>query len=238
LGILPRAELAEPSEKPLEGERWPAASMPWVGYACRVLAQLAYGGSVAAVGLAGGHTLETTVIPFLLRGVSLLGIDSVACPHQRRLAVWRRIATDLPGDKLDALTTGSTLADLPRLAGEILEGRVRGRVVVDVNPRDGREAPMVVGMLRIALASPRTTHSRASGRWSARWTERIRNRFHLSVAEVDANDDWHRAVIGVACVSNDSRHADEILAKVASFVEGLRMDAELLDYQIELVHPF
>ncbi len=88
---------------------------------------------------------------------------------------------------------------------------------------------MVVGMLRIALASPRTTHSRASGRWSARWTERIAT-VPPERGGGRRHDDWHRAVIGVACVSNDSRHADEILAKVASFVEGLRMDAELLDY--------
>ena len=132
--IVERQELAAPSKRPLEKERW-VACIDSVGGTtlARVLAQIAYGGSVAAVGLAGGSTLETTVLPFLLRGVNLLGIDSAICPLPRRQAAWGRLVSDLPMDKLDAMITDATLADLPRLAGEILKGQVRGRVVVDVN---------------------------------------------------------------------------------------------------------
>jgi acrylyl-CoA reductase (NADPH) len=132
--IVERQELAEPSKRPLEKERW-VACIDSVGGTtlARVLAQIAYGGSVAAVGLAGGNALETTVLPFLLRGVNLLGIDSVMCPLPRRQAAWGRLVSELPMDKLDAMITDATLADLPRLAGDILKGQVRGRVVVDVN---------------------------------------------------------------------------------------------------------
>jgi len=99
----------------------------------RVLGQLKYGGSAAAVGLAGGTGLPASVIPFLLRGVNLLGIDSVMQPYDNRLRAWSRIATDLPMDKLEAMIQPATLADLPALGREILKGQVRGRVVVDVN---------------------------------------------------------------------------------------------------------
>jgi acrylyl-CoA reductase (NADPH) len=88
---------------------------------------------VASCGLAGGTKLETTVIPFLLRGVSILGIDSVACPMAERKEAWARLARDLPADKLEAVMQTVTLADLPRLGADILGGRVRGRIVVDVN---------------------------------------------------------------------------------------------------------
>jgi len=98
----------------------------------RVLGQLQYRASVAAVGLAGGASLPATVIPFLLRGVNLLGIDSVLRPHADRVEAWNRLARDLPMDKLEAMIQPATLADLPRLGAEILAGRVRGRVVVDV----------------------------------------------------------------------------------------------------------
>ena len=98
-----------------------------------ILPQMKYGASVAAVGLAGGNKLETTVIPFLLRGVNLLGIDSVMCPPDRRKAAWQRLATDLPLDKLESMIVEATLGDLPRLAGEILKGQIKGRIVVDVN---------------------------------------------------------------------------------------------------------
>ena len=86
--------------------------------------------SVAAVGLAGGSELHTTVIPFLLRGVNLLGINSVYQPVAPRRAAWQRLARDLDLGLLDAMTETATLADLPRLAGEILEGRIQGRIVV------------------------------------------------------------------------------------------------------------
>ncbi|MFQ6018220.1 MAG: MDR family oxidoreductase [Kiloniellaceae bacterium] len=132
--VIERQELAAPSKRPLESERW-AGCVDSVGGTTlsRVLAQTAYGRSVAAVGLAGGNALETTVLPFLLRGVNLLGIDSVLCPPARRKTAWARLVADLAPDKLDAMTCDAKLADLPRLGAEILQGRVRGRVVVDVN---------------------------------------------------------------------------------------------------------
>ena len=99
----------------------------------RLLGQMKYGTSVAAVGLAGGAGLPATVIPFLLRGVNLLGIDSVMQPYDNRLRAWSRIASDLPMDKLDAMVQPATLSDLPGLGRDILKGQVKGRVVVDLN---------------------------------------------------------------------------------------------------------
>jgi acrylyl-CoA reductase (NADPH) len=131
--IIDRAEIAQP-KRPLDSERW-AGCIDAVGgptLAC-VLSQLKYGMSVASCGLAGGNELATTVIPFLLRGVNLLGIDSVRCPMQRRQDAWRRIAADVPLAKLDAMTETVPLADVAGLAGRILKGEVRGRVVVDVS---------------------------------------------------------------------------------------------------------
>lgn len=132
--IVPREELAETVKRPLEAETW-AGCVDAVGGAmlARVLGQMKYGGSVAAVGLAGGAGLPATVIPFLLRGVNLLGIDSVMQPYDNRLRAWKRIAKDLPMDKLEAMVHPATLADLPGLGGDILKGQVKGRVVVDVN---------------------------------------------------------------------------------------------------------
>jgi acrylyl-CoA reductase (NADPH) len=132
--VIPRSELAEPSSKPLESARW-AACIDSVGGTtlARVLAQMKYGASVAAIGLAGGSKLETTVIPFLLRGVNLLGIDSVYYPIERRTEAWQRLAQTIPHDMIDAVTSEAALEDLPRLGKDILEGKVKGRVVVDVN---------------------------------------------------------------------------------------------------------
>jgi len=132
--VLDRSPFFEPAKRPLETERW-AGCIDSVGgnTLARVLAQTKYAGSVAAVGLAGGSKLEHTVIPFLLRGVNLLGIDSVLCPMAKRMAAWNRLRTDLPVDKLDALTIVTRLEEVPRLAAEILAGKVRGRIVVDVN---------------------------------------------------------------------------------------------------------
>ena len=132
--IIDRDSIEKPSGKPLESERW-AGCIDAVGGGtlATVLTQLKYHGSVAACGLAGGTKLEATVIPFLLRGVNLLGIDSVMCPPARRREAWARLARDLPLDLLDGMTSEAKLAELPRLAKEILGGRVRGRVVVDVN---------------------------------------------------------------------------------------------------------
>ncbi|MBF9042018.1 acryloyl-CoA reductase [Rhodobacterales bacterium HKCCE4037] len=132
--IVPREELNETTKRPLEGETW-AGCVDAVGgdMLARVLGQMKYGASVAAVGLAGGAQLPATVIPFLLRGVNLLGIDSVMQPYDNRVRAWERIARDLPMDKLEAMIQPATLADLPELGRAILKGGVRGRVVVDVN---------------------------------------------------------------------------------------------------------
>jgi len=131
--IIDRGTIAAPSGKPLESERW-AGAIDSVGGAtlAAILPAMKYRGAVAACGLAGGVKLETTVIPFLLRGVNLLGIDSVMCPAEQRRQAWARLARDLPLDKLDAMIVPARLADLPRLAPEILAGRVRGRVVVQI----------------------------------------------------------------------------------------------------------
>lgn len=132
--IVPREELNETIKRPLESESW-AGCIDAVGGAmlARVLGQMKYGASVSAVGLAGGAGLPATVIPFLLRGVNLLGIDSVMQPYQNRVRAWERIARDLPLDKLDAMIRPATLGDLPKLGEDILKGQVQGRVVVDVN---------------------------------------------------------------------------------------------------------
>jgi len=132
--IVPRKDLNETTKRPLESETW-AGCVDAVGGAmlARVLGQMKYGASVAAVGLAGGAQLPATVIPFLLRGVNLLGIDSVRRPYEDRVRAWHRVANDLPMDKLNAMIEPATLADLPALSKAILAGEVRGRVVVDVN---------------------------------------------------------------------------------------------------------
>lgn len=133
--IVAREELSEVTRKPLESETWAACVDAVAGAMLgRVLKQMKYGAPVAAVGLAGGAVIEGALItPFILRGVNLLGIDSVMQPYARRVAAWARIARDLPMDRLGAMVVPATLADLPRLGAEILKGRVRGRVVVDVN---------------------------------------------------------------------------------------------------------
>lgn len=132
--IVPRAELAQPVTRPLGGERWQAAIDNVGGDTlAQLLTRLSNRGTCAAVGLAGGNTMTASLLPFLLRGVSLIGVDSVMCPMPERQEIWRRLARDLPLDKLDAATLVRPLADLPALADDILAGRVRGRVVVDVN---------------------------------------------------------------------------------------------------------
>jgi acrylyl-CoA reductase (NADPH) len=132
--VVDRSPFAEPAKRPLEPERW-AGCIDSVGgnTLARVLAQTRYAGSVAAVGLAGGSKLEHTVIPFLLRGVNLLGIDSVMCARQRRLEAWGRLREDLPLQRLQGMSQEVALSEVPRLAAEILKGQVRGRVVVNVN---------------------------------------------------------------------------------------------------------
>ncbi|MGR3614858.1 MAG: acryloyl-CoA reductase [Paracoccaceae bacterium] len=132
--IVARDDINETTKRPLEGETW-AGCVDAVGGAmlARVLGQMKYGASVSAVGLAGGAGLPATVIPFLLRGVNLLGIDSVMQPYDNRLRAWQRVARDLPMDKLEAMVHPATLSDLPQLGRDILKGQVKGRVVVDVN---------------------------------------------------------------------------------------------------------
>ncbi len=132
--IVPRGELDSVSPKPLEAATW-TGCVDAVGgeMLARVLGQMKYGASVAAVGLAGGANLPASVIPFLLRGVNLLGIDSVMQPYEKRLAAWQRLAGDLPMAKLEAMIQPAVLDEVPRLGSEILQGRVKGRLVVDVN---------------------------------------------------------------------------------------------------------
>ena len=131
--IVERSELSETVKRPLESERW-AGCVDAVGgpMLARVLGQMVYGASVSSVGLAGGADLPAKVIPFLLRGVNLLGIDSVMQPYDNRLRAWKRIAADLPMDKLEAMVQPATLDDLPELGAKILKGEVKGRVLVEI----------------------------------------------------------------------------------------------------------
>jgi NADPH:quinone reductase-like Zn-dependent oxidoreductase len=126
--------LEKPSGRPLDAERW-AGGIDSVGgeTLASVLRGTRSGGAVAACGLAGGVNLPTSVYPFILRGVNLLGIDSVMCLKPRRIEGWRRLARDLPLAKLDAMTTVEPMSKVPELAQEILKGHIRGRVVIDVN---------------------------------------------------------------------------------------------------------
>ena len=120
--------------KPLAKERW-AGVVDSVGgtVLAHALAQTRYAGTVAACGLAQSMDLPASVAPFILRGVTLTGIASVFCPRERRLLAWKRLAADLEIEKLDALTSTIPLSDVVRTAPLFLEGRVRGRIVVDVN---------------------------------------------------------------------------------------------------------
>jgi acrylyl-CoA reductase (NADPH) len=130
--LVDRASLATKPSRPLDSERW-AGALDAVGGAtlATILTQLKYRASVAACGLAGGSDLPATVIPFLLRGVNLLGIDSVMCPREERIKAWARLARDLPLDRLERMTETVPLSALPELASRILRGEIRGRTVVD-----------------------------------------------------------------------------------------------------------
>jgi len=131
--LIDRASLAAKPSRPLDSERW-AGAVDAVGGAtlATILAQLKYRGSVAACGLAGGSDLAATVIPFLLRGVNLLGIDSVMCPREERIEAWQRLARDLPLDRLERMTEAVPLSSLLDLAPRILKGEIRGLIVVEV----------------------------------------------------------------------------------------------------------
>ena len=130
--IIDRATLGEPG-KPLQKERW-AGAVDSVGShtLANVCASLRYGGTVAACGLAQGMDFPASVAPFILRGVTLAGIDSVQAPQARRVEAWRRLAAELPRDLLDANTQTLGLGAVAELAPRLLAGQVRGRVVVDV----------------------------------------------------------------------------------------------------------
>ena len=130
--IIERKEFAEPA-KPLGKERW-AGGIDTVGSTtlANVLSMTRYGGAVAACGLAGGMDLPTSVAPFILRGVSLLGIDSVMRPIADRRTAWKRLESELDRGKLAAMTSEIGLADVIEAAREIIEGRVRGRIVVKI----------------------------------------------------------------------------------------------------------
>ncbi|MFN8821630.1 MAG: MDR family oxidoreductase [Betaproteobacteria bacterium] len=133
VGVIDRAELSAPG-KPLQKERW-AGVVDSVGShtLANACAQTRYGGTVAACGLAQGMDLTASVAPFILRGVTLAGVDSVMCPQPRRQQAWQRLAAELDRRKLDAMTREVPLAGALEVAREILAGQVRGRLVVNVN---------------------------------------------------------------------------------------------------------
>ena len=130
--IVDREELSG-QVRPLASERW-AGGVDAVGSTilANVLARIRYGGAVAACGLAQGMDLPATVAPFILRGVSLLGVESVETPLDRRIAAWSRLATDLDRDQLESMATEVGLSEVAQVAERIVRGQVRGRVVVDV----------------------------------------------------------------------------------------------------------
>jgi len=131
--VIDRAELSE-AGKPLQKERW-AGAVDAVGShtLANVCAQTRYGGAVAACGLAQGMDFPATVAPFILRGVSLLGIDSVMAPRPPRLAAWQRLARDLDPQALESIVREIPLGEAIAAAGDLMDGKVRGRLVVDVN---------------------------------------------------------------------------------------------------------
>jgi acrylyl-CoA reductase (NADPH) len=130
--IVDRADLSAPA-KPLAKERW-AASIDAVGgnVLCNVISMLSYRGAVAACGNAGGMDLQTSVAPFILRGVALLGIDSSKAPKAQRIEAWNRLANEIDRGKLAAMTTEMPFDALENAAHDIVAGKVRGRLVVKI----------------------------------------------------------------------------------------------------------
>lgn len=130
--VIDRNELSAPA-KPLARERW-AGGVDSVGSTtlANLLSMTKYGGAIAACGLAAGMDLPSSVAPFILRGVCLLGIDSVMCPIDPRKAAWQRLASDLDRTKLSEITTEIPLAEVPEWGAKILAGQVRGRIVVKI----------------------------------------------------------------------------------------------------------
>lgn len=133
--IIPRTDLSEISKRPLEAETW-GGCIDAVGGAmlARILGQMHYGSSVAAVGLAGGTAIPASVIPFLLRGIRLIGIDSVMQPFSMRQTIWDRIAREFPFARFEPMVKTVDLNDVPALAQDILKGAIKGRIVVRINP--------------------------------------------------------------------------------------------------------
>jgi acrylyl-CoA reductase (NADPH) len=132
--IVDRNELLAPSDRPLEAQRWVGAIDNVGGDTlASLLRSIAIGGSVASVGLAGGAGFTTTVFPFILRGVNLLGIDSSRLNNRQRREVWTRLAKDLPLNLLDRMITEEPLERIQELGEQILTGRIRGRTVIRVN---------------------------------------------------------------------------------------------------------
>ncbi|HEV7276752.1 MAG TPA: acryloyl-CoA reductase [Devosiaceae bacterium] len=130
--ILDRSALLAPSGRVLDKEQWVAAIDPVGGQLLgEVLKKVRYGGAVAAIGAAGGPTWEASIIPFILRGISLLGIDSVMQPQEARVAAWGRLAELFSAEDYADLTREARLEELPGLAATILEGQLAGRVIVD-----------------------------------------------------------------------------------------------------------
>jgi len=132
--IMDRKELTEAPDRPLLSERFAGVvdTVSGVMFA-KALAQVKYGGAAAVCGLAAGPSFPGSILPFILRGVSVYGIDSVMLPKAPREDAWRRLGSDLPLDRLDSTVSEAGLGDLMALAPKILKGEIRGRVVVDVN---------------------------------------------------------------------------------------------------------
>ncbi|MDU4450871.1 MAG: zinc-binding dehydrogenase, partial [Staphylococcus lugdunensis] len=130
--IIDRIE--QDDQKPLASRTWQAAVDPIGGEGLSyVLKRLDYGGSLALIGLTGGHHFDSTVFPFILRGANILGIDSVFTPMKVRERVWRRLATDLRPDQLHDIKTSIAFKDLPTYLDKIINHRQAGRVVIDFN---------------------------------------------------------------------------------------------------------
>ncbi len=131
--IIDRDDINSIIHKPLESEMW-SGCIDSVGgnMLSRILGQIKYGGSLAAVGLAGGAKISTSVIPFLLRSINLIGIDSVMMPYQNRINAWDRIVKDVPMEKLDKITTTASLEQIPELGKDIIKGKIKGRVLVNL----------------------------------------------------------------------------------------------------------
>ncbi|WML89262.1 MDR family oxidoreductase [Thiothrix lacustris] len=131
--FIAREVMSKPAH-PLESQNW-AGAVDVVGGStlARVLAEMQYGGTVAACGLAGGFELNTTVMPFILRNVGLRGVDSVSCPPERRIRTWERLAAELPASAYADLGCAIALEEVPQAAKDILAGRIQGRMLVNLN---------------------------------------------------------------------------------------------------------